>query len=246
MKKAILILQSLFLGLIISTSFAGEVTVFGPKKYLRTTGSPNEYSDSLIAKYEDPWNGRLCIKNGEEDGTCRITSARIFVNDVEIFSPDDFKNHTYLMEAPLSLSRENTIEIILMSKPGSYLTIEVMQDVSPPTVEIEAVPNSIYLGESAELFWNAANTDYCLIRPQIGGVGPSGSAIVSPFESTIYQAIAIGAAGYAVGSAAVEVYVNNDLEPIWIDTTHTEVDSQSLELTGNIQVRIKNNGILPI
>ncbi|MBW1785500.1 MAG: hypothetical protein JRK53_02600, partial [Deltaproteobacteria bacterium] len=36
-------------GLFSSLSWAGEVTIFGEKQYLQTTGKPNQYSDTFSA-----------------------------------------------------------------------------------------------------------------------------------------------------------------------------------------------------
>jgi len=49
-------------------------TLFGPKKYIRTTGKPNVYRDSFLA---NPGKGWLIILNGEENGERRISSAII-------------------------------------------------------------------------------------------------------------------------------------------------------------------------
>lgn len=69
MKKNIY-LQFLILfitiGFFINTSSANSVSVLGPKQYLRTSGSPDVYSDSFLAA---PGQGLLVIKNGSYDGT---------------------------------------------------------------------------------------------------------------------------------------------------------------------------------
>ncbi|MBW1788736.1 MAG: hypothetical protein JRK53_19290, partial [Deltaproteobacteria bacterium] len=41
----------LVMGLFSSLSWAGEVTIFGEKQYVRTTGKPNQYSDTFSARY---------------------------------------------------------------------------------------------------------------------------------------------------------------------------------------------------
>ena len=61
MKKTILVLSCMLLCILVSTSFAGEITVFGPNQYLRTTGAPNVYTDTFSAVAGE---GRLIVKNG--------------------------------------------------------------------------------------------------------------------------------------------------------------------------------------
>ncbi len=81
MKRAVWVTLFLLLGLFISTSFAVEVTVFGPNKYLRTGGQPNVYSDTF------PWitgNGKLILTNGTDGGKNRISSAIISVNGKQV------------------------------------------------------------------------------------------------------------------------------------------------------------------
>ena len=56
-------------------AYAGAI--FGPKKYIRTKGKPNVYTETFETT---PVAGILNVKNGEEDGSHRISSALIFVN----------------------------------------------------------------------------------------------------------------------------------------------------------------------
>ena len=52
--------------------YAAEVTVFGPNQYVRTTGSPDIYTDTFGVI---PGEGMLIVKNGSVDGNNRITDA---------------------------------------------------------------------------------------------------------------------------------------------------------------------------
>ena len=157
MKKTIMITLFLLLSLFLGTSsaVAGEVTLFGPKQYVRTTGTPNVYTDTFSAI---PGEAKLTVKNGNWDGSERITdaisSASVAVNGEEIFGPDDFNQQVYLLEAPINVAEDNSISIELASNPDSYFTIEVTQEVAPPTVSISADPESIMVGESATLTWS--------------------------------------------------------------------------------------------
>ena len=124
MKKTILIALFLFLNLFLGTSSAVDVTLFGPKQYLRTTGSANIYTDTFSAIAGE---ARLIVNNGDWDGNQRITdaisSASVVVNGQEIFGPSDFNKQVYSLEAVINLLEENSISVELTSNPGSYLTI---------------------------------------------------------------------------------------------------------------------------
>ena len=51
-----------------------DLTVFGPKKYVRTAGAPNVYTDSFSGSL---CGGVLVIKNEEENGKHRVTNVSI-------------------------------------------------------------------------------------------------------------------------------------------------------------------------
>ena len=72
MKKNILVSLYILLWLFVSTSFAAEITVFGPNQYLRTTGAPNTYTDTFSAIAGE---GSLIVKNGSWDGKKRIVDT---------------------------------------------------------------------------------------------------------------------------------------------------------------------------
>jgi len=126
MKKIVFVTVCLLIGLFVSTTFAVEVIVFGPNQYLRTTGAPNVFTDTFSAI---PKEGKLIINNGDEDGNYRISSAKVFLNGKQLFGTKDFNQQIYYLEAPINLFENNSISVELRSKPGSYFTIELIQDV---------------------------------------------------------------------------------------------------------------------
>ncbi len=206
MKKSILITLFLFLSLFLGTSFAVEVTMFGPNQYLRSTGSPDVYTDTFSAIVGE---ARLIVKNGKWDGSQRITdaisSASVAVNGVEIFGTDDFNQQVYLLESPINVAEDNSISVELASNPGSYITIEVAQEVPAPTVTISADPESIMVGESATLTWSSTTAQSATIDHGIGDVDVNGSSTVSPSETTTYTVIVTGPGGTATASVGVSV-----------------------------------------
>ena len=126
MKKSALFTLALLLGFFIGTSFAVEVTLFSPHQYSRTTGKPNVYTNTFpgIAG-----QGKLILKNGTQDGKNRISSALIFVNGKQVLGPENFNQKVYNIETPVSLAQNNSISVELRSKPGSYLTIQISEEI---------------------------------------------------------------------------------------------------------------------
>ncbi|MEA3471094.1 MAG: hypothetical protein U9R24_05215, partial [Thermodesulfobacteriota bacterium] len=125
MKKTILFVLFLLLGLFVVESSAVEVTVFGPNRYLRTEGAKNIYTGEFLATLGD---GKLIVINGNYGGEQRIddsvSSAAVIVNGEQIFGPNDFNKQTYCLEAFISLNESNSILVELASKPDSYITVE--------------------------------------------------------------------------------------------------------------------------
>ncbi len=205
MKKAVAI-GLMFLGILAGTAAADEVTLFGPQKYTRNSGAPDLFSDTFKAY---PGIGRMVVKNGNQIGEKRIvdaiSSAEILVNGVQIFGPNDFNQKVYLLEAQLILAAENSVTVELASKPGSYISVEILADLDPPAVSFSAVPDVIFSGQSSTLSWEATNADSCAIEPPVGPIDVNGSVSVSPAETTTYTLTATGLGGVGIETATVTV-----------------------------------------
>ncbi|MBN1842539.1 MAG: hypothetical protein JW883_09710, partial [Deltaproteobacteria bacterium] len=130
MKRSVVISVVLVLSLIIgiSSALAVEVTLFGPKQYVRTSGSPDVFADTFVGV---PGQGTLIVKNGNYDGGHRVedgvSSATMSVNGLEIFGPNDFNQNVYYLETTVDLIEDNTVDITLASALGSYITVEVTE-----------------------------------------------------------------------------------------------------------------------
>jgi len=203
MKRLFIITLILCLSFFISTASAIDATRLGPKQYDRTNGKPNDYTDTFRA-YDD--KGKIIVQNGDPNGDHRISSAVITLNGQTIFTQNQFNQNVDRLEAAVDLNEINTLTVELKSKPGSYLTIKVIQDVEPPTANIFAEPNSIiFEEESATLSWRSTNADTINIDQGIGQVGPTGSVTVSPEETTIYTVKAVNDGGTTTSSATLTV-----------------------------------------
>jgi len=214
MKKSVVISLFLLLSLFIGTASAVEVTLFGPKQYVRTSGSPDVFADTFRGV---PGQGTLIVKNGNYNGDRRVedgvSSATVSINGVEIFGPNDFNQTVYYMETTVDLVEDNTIDVTLASAPGSYITVEVIEDVAPPTVTISAVPDTIHINEASTLSWSSSNADSATIDQGIGDVDVSGSTTVSPTETTTYTIMVNGLGGTASAQALVTVEPGVEPQP---------------------------------
>jgi RHS repeat-associated protein len=206
----VLLFFILVTSVITSTALSGSV--FGPKQYIRTSGAPNTYMDTFQSM---GGAGSLIIKNGSPAGNARvektvidnsITSAKVYLNGIEIFGPNDFKNTVYYMEKSVQLNNgTNTLTVVLSSSPGSYITAEVTGNVPTPTVTISASPASVITGASSTLTWTSTNATSCSINQGIGTVATSGSKTVAPAQTTTYTITATGAGGMVTSNVTVTV-----------------------------------------
>jgi YD repeat-containing protein len=103
--------------------------------------------------------------------------------------------------------QETTTYLLAAIGPGGTTSESVTVTVTqlPPTAEIEANPESIHTGESADLSWTSANADSCVIEPDIGVVDRQGWITLWPTETTSYTIVATGPGGTATDSIVVTV-----------------------------------------
>nr|MBL0731832.1 hypothetical protein [Desulfobacterales bacterium] len=123
---------------ICGTTSAGEISAFGPKQYVRTTGAPNIYNDTFTAR---PGEARLIIKNGlpgeKTKKDKRIRSGVVSLNGIVLFTHDDFKHQTYILDTTITLKESNELRIELESIPTHYLSIEIIQEIPDPIYDIQ-------------------------------------------------------------------------------------------------------------
>ncbi|MEN8225656.1 MAG: hypothetical protein ABFS05_09890 [Bacteroidota bacterium] len=185
---------------------AQEVTIFGPKQYIRGSGASDYLSDTFSAQ---PGQARLIVKNGYNNGEKRVTdgvsTASVSLNGIEIFGPNNFNQTIYLLEENVSLVTNNTISVEMASNPGSLLTIEILGNTTQPVISFDAAPGDIAIGESSVLTWTSINAETCTIEPDIGIVDLNGSVTVTPSETTVYTLTATGSDASATAQAVVTV-----------------------------------------
>ncbi len=122
------------------------ITTFGPRRFDRTTGAPNQYLEqfSLPAGITSPYT--LHLQNGEPNGANRVSSATIKLNGKEILVPSDLNQNVAALDRTVTLNSTNTLEVRLTSNPGSYLTINIVgvsapADTAPPLLSITTPAN---------------------------------------------------------------------------------------------------------
>ena len=209
MKKILIVIFTLMVGIIGSNNvvLGEDTTLLGPQLYVRNSDSPDIYTDTFRAI---PGQGTIIIKNGRSDGDKRIedsiSSASIKVNDTILFGPSDFNKNTHLLSSTLELDNENTLSTTLASMPGSYITVEIIQDISPPVVTLSADPLETFPGETVILKWDSETADTVVIEPDLGAVDAQGEMAVLPVEDTTYTITGFGLGGIVSESVDIRVF----------------------------------------
>lgn len=137
-------------GLFASPTTGANVTIFGPQQYDRTTGPPNQYTAtfSLPTWVISPF--QLNIQNGDGLGNNRISSGTVSVNGVQIVGPSDFNQNVATISRTIALQTQNTLNISLASKPGSYIVLNI-GGMNPPPTANAGPSQTVYTGTTVEL-----------------------------------------------------------------------------------------------
>lgn len=100
---------------------------FGPSELSRKEcGPPHGKTFNFSAT---PGDATLVIEN-----ICKIVNAgRIWLNGVEIVSPNEFQKDILRIEKDVTLLSENSLRVKLESKPGSYIVLSIFSFFSKQT-----------------------------------------------------------------------------------------------------------------
>ncbi len=135
------------IGAVWPAQLGNTLTMFGPRRFDRTTGPPNQYLEqfSLPPGVTSPYT--LHIQNGEPNGSNRVSGAIVKLNGKEILTQSDLNQNVASLDRTVSLINLNTLEVRLTSNPGSYLIIGIAgvttpTDTRPPVLSITAPSNN--------------------------------------------------------------------------------------------------------
>jgi len=121
--------------------FADMTPAFGPKQYTRHAGAPQTFHDTF--QHCGTQACQIVITNGNADGSDRISSASVYLNGVLIAGPSAFNQNVSTIVRPVGLAAVNHLTVALASKPGSFLTIEVVCDASAAVLSLGPAGDSL-------------------------------------------------------------------------------------------------------
>lgn len=113
-----------------------NVSMFGPKQYLRTTDKVNIYTDSFRGV---PGRGSVVIQNGDGAGNNLVNWALVLVNGMPIFDSSRMKQPDYTLKVPIRMGKDNRFLVFLIGKLGSYLTVQAAAEITPDATATQAI-----------------------------------------------------------------------------------------------------------
>jgi hypothetical protein len=135
MKKSITCLL-LLLGMVCQAPAASAQQVVAEQLLLSVTGEPVMHE--LVFSGSGYADFVLKIKNGEEDGSQRISSALVSLNGTKVLIPADFNQQVQTLERAISpLPGDNTLAVTMRSKPGGSLLVKIL---GTPTFQLPPDP----------------------------------------------------------------------------------------------------------
>jgi hypothetical protein len=129
------IVQAAMLLLLIAPAGAQMTAIFGPKRYTRTSGPPQTFTETF-PHCGSSQQCRIVAVNGNVDGTGRTGGASISLNGVEVLGAADFSRQSATVGKPAALAEQNRLVIGLDSQPGTFLTVRV--DCMAPAARLSA------------------------------------------------------------------------------------------------------------
>ena len=125
---------------------AGTFTAFGPKNYVRGTGSPITVTDTFSVLNPNTQYTLKAFNGGLQNTQTELVSSSIVtINGVQVLGPSNFNQNVTEVDVPVTLQNSNTISVQVRGQPGGTLAIQIVGiDNDPPTIKatIDPPPNA--------------------------------------------------------------------------------------------------------
>jgi uncharacterized protein YjdB len=115
-------------------ALAAEQVIFDSQQYIRTSGPPNQFLETIPLPQNLTSPFRLHVRNGNPDGTNRISIATITLNGAQVAGPSDFSQQVTDLDRTVTLQAYNALQVRLTSAPPGSLTLTLFGTVPPPTL----------------------------------------------------------------------------------------------------------------
>jgi len=137
--------------------------------------------------------------NSKDAKQVTLNGKTVDKTGAQVFTPDNTTTYTAVATRGKKEARDSKV-VAVTPRPAS------------PNIRISADQDAIVRGQSTTLRWSSNNADRVTIS-ELGTVSTSGSRVVSPSQSTTYNATATGPGGTDSASARVTVTEETITEP---------------------------------
>ncbi|HSS20957.1 MAG TPA: hypothetical protein VLL54_12855, partial [Pyrinomonadaceae bacterium] len=186
-------------------------SIFGPRRFDRTNGPPNQYVEqfSLPPGITSPFT--LHIQNGATDGTSRVSSATVKLNGVDLVTPSDLNQNVASLDRTVTLSANNQLDVRVASAPGSYLIINICgttpaTDTTPPLIAITS-PGNNTTTTAAEVSVSGTASD----------TGANASGIAHVYVNGVEAAYNSAAGTWIINNVALNLGAANQINATAVD-----------------------------
>jgi len=216
------------------SAHAGTFSSFGPKTYVRQTGTPVTITDTFNVRNPNTQYTLHLVNGGLQDDTADfVSSATVKVNGVLIVAPQDLNQNTTTLDRAVQLQANNTMDVELHGKPGGQVAIQFIGvDNDPPTITATASP------AANAASWNNTNVTVSFTCDDAtSGVASCTAPIVVTTEGS-GQVITGTAVDLAGNTALATVTLNVDKTPpvvtISSPVNGATVSGSSVTVTGTV------------
>ncbi len=206
--------------------------LLGPKQYLRSSGAPNEYTDTVTVPTSVGAPVLLHIVNGESNGQNRISSAWITVNNVQVAGPADFGQQVAIVDRTITLNPgSNTLKVKLASTPGASLTISVYgTKILPTPTTLTPNPLNLTTGSSGTLTATIAPSPTTAGSLAVTSSNPGVAAVPNSVPFAVNQtSVAVPVTAVGVGNAQITVTLNGGSASATVDVSAAPSTIASLQ-----------------
>jgi hypothetical protein len=123
---------------------AGIFVVFGPKNYVRGTGSPVTVTDTFTVLNPSTQYTLKAYNGGLTNSSTELVSSSVVtLNGVQVLGPNNFNQNVTEVDVPVTLQSSNTLSVQVRGSPVGVLAIQIIGvDNDPPVIKATASPAS--------------------------------------------------------------------------------------------------------
>lgn len=221
-----------WLGLAMPALATPDQLIFGAKQYVRTSGAPNQFTDTITVPTTVGAPFLLHIVNGQSNGQNRISSAWIEVNNVQVAGPADFGQNVAVVDRTIDLNPgTNQLKVKLASTPGAYLTVYVYgTKILPTPTALTPNPLSVTVGSSGTLTATISPAPTTAGNLTLGSNNTGVATVPSSRPFVVGQTtITIPVTAVAVGNAQITATLNDGSVSATVDVSAAPPTIASLQ-----------------